>query len=96
LTTTSHGSTTNNSSNVTRITDVRDLRGSRDDPFGGYLDEDKFNEIAKYGCSWCTADVEYKEPGVIVYEREETILCPSCANNNDHNRVYVVPEKLAR
>lgn len=91
-TTTSRGTTSG--SNVTQFPDVRNLVGSESNPLGGYMTETAFDALAKYGCSWCQADVYYGDPGVTIYEREEMVLCPDCSGNGNHSRIFVEPEKL--
>lgn len=84
-TTTSHGTTSHTSSED----NVVHLFGTIDQPFAGFITREKFNALAKYGCSWCGADVEFEDPGVVIFERTETIICPDCANGSAHSsRVY--------
>lgn len=65
------------------------LFGNKTAPFAGFISAEKFAEIAKYGCSWCGTDVEFDEVGVTVFERNETVLCPSCSSGaQGHSRVY--------
>lgn len=65
------------------------LFGNKTAPFAGFISAEKFAEIAKYGCSWCGTDVEFDEVGVTVFERDETVLCPSCSSGaQGHSRVY--------
>lgn len=73
------------------------LFGNKTAPFAGFISAEKFAEIAKYGCSWCGTDVEFDEVGVTVFERDETVLCPSCSSGaQGHSRVYTtdLEEKL--
>lgn len=58
-------------------------------PYAEYLTQQEFNDIAKYGCSWCQADVFWDQAGVQVFKSHDMILCPSCADEGDVNRVYV-------
>jgi DNA-directed RNA polymerase subunit RPC12/RpoP len=44
------------------------------------MTEEKFAELAKYGCSWCQSDVDYHDVGVTIYERDDILLCPACSN----------------
>ena len=70
---------------------VYELPGTPVHPMGGYFDKAEFERLAKYGCSWCTATVEYGEKGVTVYEATDTVLCPDCSGNgHDSNRIYCV------
>lgn len=88
-TTTSPSNTGNNVTTFVPTPHVLDLIGSRISPLGSYMDKARFDEIAKYGCSWCQADVEYTEPGVTVYDSRNEVLCPECSGNDGHSRIYV-------
>jgi len=66
---------------------VVNLVGSPDDPFSGAVDQKRMNELAKYGCSWCSTDIDFSEAGVTLYDAQDTVLCPQCSGH-DHNRVY--------
>lgn len=69
---------------------VKAVTGSPEDPFGGAIDEERFKELARYGCSWCSADIHWGETGVSVYDTDDAILCPECTtHNHDQNRVYM-------
>lgn len=95
-TTTSLGTThssTNNKNPNDNVT-VLHLVGTRDAPFGGHLTEEEFNKIAKYGCSWCQADIEFEEPGVKVFQAQDMILCPSCGGSEDTTRIYVEADRI--
>lgn len=73
------------------------LFGNKTAPFAGFISAEKFAEIAKYGCSWCGTDVDFDEVGVTVFERDGTVLCPSCSSGaQGHSRVYTtdLEEKL--
>lgn len=93
--------TTTNSHGTTRRTKDKDkpvniihLLGDIGSPFAGFIDKEKFAELAKYGCSWCQADVEYGEAGCTIYDRDDMLLCPACSgydasDANKATRVYV-------
>jgi hypothetical protein len=86
------GSTTTSSqgtANKKSVKDVIHLHGSTQNPLGGYMTKSQFDQIARYGCSWCTADVEFDEPGVLIIEKDQMILCPTCADtDHNHSRIY--------
>lgn len=66
------------------------LLGHDDDPFGGLITKGKFKELAKYGCSFCQADIEWGDVGLTVSESQESVLCPECSRGSSEvNRVYV-------
>jgi len=107
-TTTSHGVGSGAGTSTNNVTVLPGLPGPKKDvtipvlhltttgaqPFAEFLTEEEFKAIAKYGCSWCQADVSYDEPGVQVYVNHDMILCPSCADENETNRVYVDASRL--
>lgn len=80
------GRSADGGSNVVDIWTAREQQ-----PYADYADKDRFDQLAKYGCSWCQADIEYGEVGVTIYDEYEMILCPECTGNNGHNRVYLEP-----
>lgn len=80
---------------VTKTPEVVNIEGFRHNPFGGHLKRERFEEIAKYGCSWCSSSIEWNEPGVTVYEDRSLILCKECSGNGDHSRLYNNPNKTA-
>lgn len=90
---TSGTTTSRGNSNITKLSPptplVLDLVGSRLSPLGSYMDKSRFDEIAKYGCSWCQADVAYTDVGVTVYDSQSEVLCPDCSGNDNHSRIYV-------
>lgn len=68
--------------------------GTPSHPYAGYIDEKKFEELAKYGCTWCSTTVDYGEPGVTIFETEQLVLCPSCSghevvDDDAATRIYV-------
>lgn len=92
-TTTSRGTSLRNDSTSTLV----HLFGNKTAPFAGFITEERFNQIAKYGCSWCGTDVAFDEPGVSIFEGNETVLCPSCScGDTGSSRVYTtnLDEKL--
>lgn len=87
-----HSSTTTSlGTNVPRT--LLHLVGDIKAPFAGYIDEEKFNALAKYGCSWCQTDIEFGEQGVLIYERDDIIICPTCAagdkDGKGQTKIYV-------
>lgn len=68
-------------------TNLIQLFGNKSAPFAGFISYEKFCEIAKYGCSWCGADVIFEEVGVTVFEQDGTVLCPVCSGSKQ-NKVY--------
>lgn len=81
--TTYHGTTSTTqrqtSSSTKSTSNIIELFGSKEEPLGRFMDKERFEAIAKYGCSWCQADIEYGEQGVLVVDSDDAILCPTCA-----------------
>lgn len=70
------------------------ITGTSVKPFGDFVTKEEFDRIAKYGCSWCQADVDYEEAGVEVYIQQDMILCPTCADSNGNSRAYVEASRM--
>lgn len=91
-TTKNGGGTSSASNNNVLSFSLTELFGDSQEPFAGFIDKADFDEIAKYGCSWCSADIEYGELGVAIYERTDTILCPGCSGvKEDTIKIYADP-----
>ena len=60
---------------------------SNDHPLNGFITQERFDELAKYGCSFCSADVDINDTGYTIYEQEDCILCPSCSKHGDTDNV---------
>jgi predicted glutamine amidotransferase len=101
-TSTANGSTTNSRGKSQSGTSTKDrkavsfvhLLGDIGNPYAGWIKPERFAEIAKYGCVWCSASVEYGEPGVTIYDRDDMILCPTCSGHvadepDPASRIYV-------
>lgn len=65
------------------------VRGTKAAPFAGFLTKQEFTDIAKYGCSWCQASVEFDQIGVQVFKKQNMVLCPSCSPDNEVSRIYL-------
>lgn len=50
-----------------------------DAPFGEWWDEETFDLLATYGCSFCGKPVGFYEEGVVIYESDDLVVCPSCS-----------------
>lgn len=99
-TTTSHGTmhsiqrSNNTGSTTSSDADIIDITGFRYNPFDGHVSKEKFKEYASCGCAWCSASVEYGDPGITVYDRDGYVLCAECSDNKDNTRVYVDGQKF--
>lgn len=68
------------------------LYGSKESPVAGLLSKEKFDEIAQYGCSWCSASVDYTESGVTIFERDQICLCPTCSGGSGQATRIHIPD----
>lgn len=59
------------------------LFGSHENPLAGYLPPEKFQDLVKYGCSWCQADIPYDAKGITIFERDDIILCAECSGHKN-------------
>jgi hypothetical protein len=95
-TTTSHGQTTRPSLSSDRVIH---WMGTEQYPYAGYIDEIKFSEIAKYGCTWCQKTLEYGDPGITILEQQCMALCSTCSGHDaveeiTPTRIYVSPTEF--
>lgn len=86
---TTYSRTSTGGSGNSSVSNVLHLMADRSRPLAGAITKEKFDELAKNGCSFCSADVAYEDIGVTVNTREGYVLCPSCSDNTGHSRVYV-------
>jgi hypothetical protein len=68
--------------------------GTPSHPLAGYIDRKKFEELSKYGCTWCSTTVEFGDPGITVFETNQMVLCADCSGHEEiddetPNRIYV-------
>lgn len=73
---------------------VVNLLGDVGNPLAGFLDREKFEALAKYGCSWCGTDVEWDEPGILIFERDDILLCSGCAHGDADDPNVVPPNRI--
>lgn len=75
----------------TRPKSVMHLIGDPDNPLAGYFDEEQFKQLAKYGCSFCLGKVEFRDRGIVIFERDDILLCKDCSGGHGMNpsRIYV-------
>lgn len=99
-TTTSRGTKSKSGTN-TSSGNVLHWYGTKSHPYAGYIDEEKFEQLAKYGCTWCSQTVEYGDPGVTVFESDQLVLCGPCSGHHDAkddtpSRIYVSPTEFVK
>ena len=80
--------TTLSSNNSPPLTEIS---GDSNKPFGGYIDETDFRDIAAYGCSWCGGDVLYDDLGTIIWERTDQLVGKCCSGEAHRNIVFADP-----
>ncbi len=74
--------------------DVLELVGDQNSPMAGFLTRSAFDDLAKYGCSWCGTDVDYEDPGVQVNTVIGSVMCPDCVGNGTNTRLIVSGDEL--
>jgi predicted glutamine amidotransferase len=65
------------------------LQGDNGDPFAGVIGKDKFNELAKYGCSYCGGEIKYEDEGLVIHYDEDIILGKCCGGGRTETRIYL-------
>jgi len=60
-----------------------------EEPFGGLLSFDEFEQIAKYGCSFCNGHVDFTDKGILVNKNQGIVLCSECTDESDTTRFLV-------
>jgi hypothetical protein len=67
------------------------LEGTEDEPFAGRITREQFEELAKGGCNFCQADIQWGDRGVAIYTKDDIILCRSHSpcGASEHTRVYL-------
>lgn len=64
-----------------------------EEPTAGRISKEKFEQLAKYGCSFCANQIEWGDEGVSIFERDDIILCPTCTSQNSKEnpvtRIYL-------
>lgn len=95
---TSTDSRTRSTSNITSLTGSTDLAtkkeiihldSSPEHPLANVIAPNQFANMAKDGCSWCHRPItDMLEPGLIIYERDDQVLCPEHSGTSQ-TRIYV-------
>lgn len=66
--------------------------GDNKEPFGEWFGRGRFDELAAKGCSWCEGPITERDLGVVIYDKQDTILCPTCSGKLNHNKLVVSKE----
>lgn len=69
---------------------VIQLLGTSIDPYAGYYDKFSFKRMAEYGCSFCNKKVEFGTPGILIFQKENSFLCPDCCCVHDDSTRIIV------
>lgn len=83
----STGTSSTTHSSTSSVEPILNVLGRPDKPFGDWLNRTEFEERTSYGCSWCEQPVEFGVSGVVIYERDNTVLGPCCSGETRRNRV---------
>lgn len=70
------------------------LFGNDEDPYGGYIGRDRFEELTQWGCSYCGEKMEYGDKGVTIIEGSEIALCCNCSSRGDTETSVVLVENI--
>lgn len=86
------GSTTTTSRHGSNADNVVSLWTPLNNPLADVITVEKFNELAKYGCSFCGEDVAIDDPGITIYDRDDILLCSNCSRQTGETpstRIYL-------
>jgi hypothetical protein len=85
----SPGASTTSSKTGSSSPKVHTLGASNQEPFGGAISVEEFDQLARYGCSFCGASIDIEDEGTTIYLDDDTILCASCSSNTSGDvKVY--------
>jgi hypothetical protein len=91
---TGNGGATTNARGGTS-SNVVDLFSTKDKPFGGVISEERFNNLAQSGCSWCGTEVQMEDEGLLIYDEDDVILCQSCSPKaKEHVTIFASVAKV--
>ncbi len=65
---------------VEDVHEISDVHIEDSDMVLGVMEQEEWDEIAKFGCSCCGADVSPDEEGLVVYVNEGVLICPKCSD----------------
>lgn len=82
-TTTTYPSSSKSKKKDAKPDNLYHIIGNTEKPFGGLIDEARFDDLAKYGCCWCGDNVAWGDIGVTIYDRDDILLCPTCSKKAD-------------
>lgn len=62
------------------------FNGTAANPYGGVLSESALRVMLDWGCNWCHRKLTYGEQGLVIYAKDEVMLCNECASSGDGRR----------
>lgn len=75
-----------------RNTQVTTQERSKSHPLNNLISEARFNELAKFGCSYCGSDIDIDDSGYTIYDKEDVILCSECSGHDQNSvKLYLAP-----
>lgn len=77
------------------INEVFHIFGDEDDPLAGLMEEGDFEDLAQYGCAWCSAPIVYGDAPLTILTDTQNILCSACSHDNTDKGVRVYSEKAS-
>jgi hypothetical protein len=57
-------------------------------PLANLITPEQFAVMSKDGCTWCGESVHMLEPGLVIYDRDDIVLCPNHSGTSQ-TRVFV-------
>ena len=71
-------------------TRVSHLTRTPDNPLCGLITQERFDELACQGCSFCGANIDIGDDGYTIDDNEDIILCSDCSKQGDGKvKVYL-------
>ena len=75
---------------------VISLYGNDKDPFAGLYEKEEFDVLTEHGCDWCGETLDFNTPGLLVLQKTQQVLCPSCCTNPGDNTNRVFAEDIKK
>lgn len=66
---------------------VVNLFATPDQPLAGFMTKQEFDNISYTGCDWCGGPVGMHDEGLLIVEKDDLVMCPSCTNL-ETTRIY--------
>ena len=78
---------------VARRRTVIEVEGDENNPLAGFILRPKFDIIAKDGCKYCECPVNWGDPGIVIYEKDDILLCADCGSGGSKlapSRIHIL------